>query len=300
MKYGLTIAYITSRNEPHFDWMIQSLIPQLYSNEKVDVLVIDGLFSEAREQQFMSAAVLPSNVTVNVYPVKPNIWQGKYKVTKEEAWAKANSLNTSLTLCKNDFWSFVDDRCVLGSGWLQAVREAQDADYACCGGYEKCQNMRVKDGIIEDYGKLLGVDTRLPGRYPFDSFYGGSGALPLEWALNVGGFAELTEGTGLEDSMFGSVLKNNGYPIYYDSTMRLIEDRTPGKIDGAFKRRDKGESPQDRSHQIVYRLENSKDSLNDYNLRELRESVLKGEPFPIPGPGPHRDWYDDQLISEML
>jgi hypothetical protein len=123
--------------------------------------------------------------------------------------------------------------------------------------------------------------------------------LPLEWCLAVNGFSEdLCDGLGSEDSMFGCTLHNAGFPIRYDPRMMIIEDRTPGEIDGALKRADKGVSPLDKSHAIVRALSTAKTSGNSFDIRNLRDRVLSGEPFPPPSAS-HFDWFDGQPISEM-
>ncbi len=282
---SLTIAYCTSRREPEFNWYFDSLRHQLRDVE-VDTIVVDAYVASRHVSCYRHVAP------------KPTIWQGAHRLTKEDWWAKSNALNTAIALCRTEWIAFVDDRSILWRAWLDRVKVAMQDGVAVCGSYAKYANLEVTDGVMTG-GTLLGADTRTPGIYPFDSWYGGSGALPLEWCLAVNGFPELCDSLGLEDSMFGTALQNSGYPIRYDSDMLLIEDRTPGQIDGALRRADKGGSPKDKSHAIVDILRNSATSLNPYSLRDLRNSVLAGEPFPTPDPGEHRDWYDGQLVSEF-
>ena len=90
--------------------------------------------------------------------------------------------------------------------------------------------------------------------------------------------------------------------MYYDSRMRIIEDRTPTEIGGALKRggkKGKNTPWDDKDYKILDIMRASTTSGNSYDLRELREKVLKGEPFPPPTAS-HRDWFDDELISELL
>lgn len=285
---SLTIAYVTSRREPRIEWFFDSLARQA-GPEFMNVIVV-------------SPYDLPTEFDTSTFVFtnpKPTIWQGPHRLTREDWWAKSNALNTAIALCKTEWISFVDDRSVLEYRWLDRVKAAMEGGYAVCGYYEKRANMKVENGLIVDEGELLGADTRTPGNYPFDTLYGGHYALPLEWCLAVNGHSEWCDSLGLEDSLFGTTLRNNGYPMRYDSDLRLIEDRTPGQLDGALRRSDWGVSPNDASHALVDMLKDSRTSLNNYNLRELRESVLAGNPFPSPNhDGIH--WYSGEKISDKF
>lgn len=300
----LTVAFITSRSDPKVEWFFDSLMSHIQGmaiGETVyQLIVVDGLKNE-RPGPFLN--VLHKHRAWHVEP-KPTIWQGPSRITKEDWWAKSNALNTAICLCETEWIAFVDDRSVLMPGWLNCIYEAMANEYAVCGYYEKHFNMKVENGVIVDEGETAGVDTRLTHwnndvPYRVKDWYGGHGALPLEWCLAVNGFSEdLCDGLGSEDSMFGCTLHNSGFPIYYDSRMRIIEDRTPGEIDGALKRADKGVSPNDKSHKIVDILRDKTSSQNSFDIRNLRARVLSGEPFPQPSAS-HLDWYDQQPISEM-
>jgi len=128
--------------------------------------------------------------------------------------------------------------------------------------------------------------------------------MPLEFCLRVNGMPEdICDGLGFEDVAFGILLRNNHLPMYYDSRMKIIEDRTPTEISGALKRASKP-SPTDDIHQakdyrILSIMNNSTTSGNSYDIRELRERTLKGYPFPLPS-ADHKDWFDGQPVSEMI
>lgn len=304
MRYSLSIVYTTARKEPKIEWAFDSLARQLYDNEQLEIIVVDTYADDEKRQhdirmKFVKAFVAWSEANLEIAVPKPNIWQGESRITSCDWWAKSNAANTGICLSHSQWVCFLDDRSVLAPTWLQSIREAQDVGYAVCGSYEKRANMRVENGEIIDHGTLLGADTRTSGLYPFDSWYGGSGALPLEWCLAVNGFAELTDSLGSEDSMFGLTLRNSGYRVKYDSRMRIIEDRTPGEIDGALKRADKGVSPNDKSHAIVAMFKHATTSQNPFDIRNMRDRVLLGEPFPPPT-GSHVDFFDGQPISEMI
>lgn len=301
---SLTIVYITSRKEPKIEWFLDSLHRILPSDCDMQVIIVDGRkhgygvgYSEER---FVTG---PRPLAVQHVEPKPTIWSGRYRITNTDWWSKSNSLNTAICLCETSYIAFVDDRCVLSPAWIHCVEESIAGQYAVCGSYEKRANMVVKDGEIIDMGTLLGADTRTQAGYPYatQDWYGGSGALPLDWCLAVNGFAEkLCDGASAEDSVFGICLRNSGFPIMYDPRMLIIEDRTPGQIDGGLKRADKGPpgTSEDKSHKIIEIIRDKTTSQNDFDIRELRDRVLSGEPFPPPCAS-HYDWYDNQSIAEM-
>lgn len=297
MIKSLTIVYVTARKEPKIEWFFDSLDRETgkdYSNTKI--IVVDT-FSCARPI---------ANENCLITCPKPTIWQGEYKITRDEWWAKCNALNTGIALCDTEWIAFVDDRSVLAHGWLQCIQDAMMNEYAVCGSYEKRSNMKVTNGEITDAGELLGQDIRTQRGFPHRTadWYGGSGALPLEWCLLVNGFPETyCDGLGFEDIQFGILLRNNLLPIYYDSRMRLIEDRTPGEsYEGALKRASKpspdpNDKYQAKDYRILSIMGDSKTSGNSYDIRELRERVLRGEPFPPPTASKY-DWFDGTYIGD--
>ncbi len=296
MIKSLTICYVTARHEPKVKWFYDSLSLQCTS-DNVKIIVVDSLREiETPEIYYPILITKP----------KPTIWQGEHRITKEDWWAKSNALNTGIALCDTEWIAFVDDRSVLMPGWLQCVQDSMIHEYAVCGSYEKRANMRVTNGEISNHGELLGEDIRRKFGRPVitSDWYGGSGALPLEWCLRVNGFSEkYCDGLGFEDIQFGITLRNNGFDMRYDSRMLIVEDRTQGEIDGALKRGSKpSPDPNDiykaKDYQILAFMANSKVSGNSYDLSELRNRVLKGEPFPPPTPDFY-DWFDNEYIGDM-
>lgn len=315
----LTLAYITSRNEPRFDWFFDSLRNELRSTEaknSVDVIVVDG--NEARTDALVNRGHFSYPDTVTDFRVghvrpKPTIWQGKYRVTKDDWWAAANARNTALMLCRTEWIMFFDDRCVVLPGWWRWVRDAMKNNYALCGAYEKRTNMTVENGVIRNAGIITGQDSRedyvrkynmmQPMGCPGDWMWGCCFALPLEWALAVGGQPEITHGLGMDDTLFGLLIQNNGYTVKYNANVKIIEDRTPEFCVPTMKRTDKGVSPQDKSHAVLDMFlpakGNAKHAKNGYDIRAVRQSVLAGNPFPSPNE-PLADFWDGQPIKEFV
>lgn len=298
----LTIAYLTSRKEPKIEWFFDSLHRQAKRGDIRHIIVVSCDEQPERFPLFGGSLNESEMCYITSVKPKPTIWQGEHRVTNCDWWAKSNAHNTAICLCTTDWIAFVDDRCVLAPTWLQSVKEAMAGNYAVCGSYEKRANMKVENGVITDMGTELGVDTRQPGLYRFDSWYGGSCALPLEWCLQVNGYPEdMCDGLGSEDSMFGTILNNAGYQVMYDSRMRIIEDRTPGEsYEGALKRADKNShlGQRAKSWDIVRAFRGKISSQNSFDIRDMRARKLKGEDWRPPSAS-HYDWYDDQPISEM-
>lgn len=300
MIKSLTIVYVTARKEPKIEWFSDSLWRETGGDvSNTFVIIVDAFKTGSLPQDYNE------NKHVRHVLPKPTIWQGEHRITKEDWWAKCNALNTGIALCDTEWIAFVDDRSVLAHGWLQCIQDAMMNEYAVCGSYEKRANMKVTNGEITEAGELLGQDIRTQRGFPHRTadWYGGSGALPLEWCLLVNGFPELTDGLGFEDIAFGILLRNNQLPLYYDSRMRLIEDRTPGEIDGALKRASKpSPDPSDihqaKDYRILAIMNDSKSSPNPFDIREIRRTVLNGGQFPAPSSS-HNDWFDNQPISEM-
>jgi Glycosyl transferase family 2 len=296
MIKSLTVVYVTARHKPETQWFHDSLFRELggdYSN--TDVIIVNTY----------APGLLRSGSHLISTPPKPTIWQGEHRITKEDWWAKCNALNTGIALCDTEWIAFVDDRCVLAHGWLQCVQDSMIHGYAVCGSYEKRAGMGVSNGEIIWEGEFLGGDDRPQRGFPVPTkdWYGGSCAMPLEFALRVNGFPEwLNDGLGFEDVAFGILLRNNHLPMYYDSRMKIIEDRTPGEIGGALKRGSKPSPNEDKYQAKDYRIlsimNSSVNSGNPFDISKLREDVLRGEPFPPPCAS-HYDWFDNQPISEM-
>jgi hypothetical protein len=302
MKHALTICYITARQEPMLGWMLDSLGSQIKSGEDVSVVVVD---SSGRSNHIYAD-------WVKVVSPKPTVWQGSYRLTKDEWWAASNARNTGICLCKTPWIALLDDRSILTPSWLQSIRHAMDDNYAVFGAYEKVHNLKVDNGFpmsMDFLPNASGKDPRevhvkkenlpVPFKCGGEWAFGCNLALPLEWALNVGGYDETCDGLSMEDCIFGLMLQNRGYELRYDTRMKILEDRTPSTLGTPMIRRDKGVSPNDKSHALLAMLKDRKTAMHGFDIREVRRKVLAGEPWPMPW-GPEKDWYDGQLLKDMI
>lgn len=297
MKHTLTICMITGREEHGAEWMADSLKPQLLEGEEMPRIILINAFRSDKP-------IFKRHNQLKWITPKPTIWQGKHRKTKEDWWAASNARNTGLCLADTEWIAWVDDRCVLGPQWLQSIRDAMEGGYAVFGAYEKRHGMKVENGVIVEPGTVTGVDHRiahvqaeLPAPCPGNWCYGCSVALPVEWALQIGGFEQAMDGMSFEDVIFGLMIQNNGWPRCYDPRFKIIEDRTPEQCGKTYRREDKGVSPQDKSHRSLELFGGARQTTNRHQLWQSRQAVQAGKPFPVLLDST-TDWFDGEPIDE--
>ncbi len=314
-----TIAFVTARHEPRFDWFFQSLAIQQARNVISQIIIVD-FFAQVcdgwtqvnvdQRRATVIACARQSGFNVQWVPPKPSVWSGPYRLPKENWWSASSTRNTAICFCKNDWIAFLDDRCVLDRNWLQAVLDAAQGPYVILGTYMKVNNCKVERGDVVAYDDIGCRDHRIDQLKLNPAYHGTTNpyvagrewcftcsiALPLPWALHINGFDEMADSLSGEDTAFGIMLANNGMPMKFDTRMSVIQDRTPGQSGPLMKRTDKGVSPADKSHGFVDNIRRAKRATHWINLARLREAILRGEPFPVPT-GPRMDWWDQQPIE---
>ncbi len=297
----LTVIYATARQEPHFQWFLDSLWRQCDTNDLPQIVIVD--FHHADRSDLFTPVAHAGIIHV---PPKPTIWQGEHRLTDRDYWAMSSARNTGIALAKTDWIAFVDDRCVLSPTWMEGMKEAMAGNYIVAGSYEKRHNMTVEKGRITDQGQFDSLDNRMnhctamgfPNPFPCDGswIYGCCIAMPLAWALDVGGFEEAMDGAGFEDQMTGMMYHNCGYSIKYDMRMHVVQDRTPAKCVKTMEKQDKGVSPNDKSHRAVEIFKGARNTTNRTLLLQSRQAVQSGNPFPLLF-GPREDWFDAMKID---
>lgn len=299
----LTIAYMTNRLYPCWEWFLDSLRNQM-DREPVNIVVVDF-------HQSTRPNVLPTYVT-HVAP-KPCVWQGPHRLTSRDYFAAANARNTAACYAVDGWIAYVDDLSVLLPGWLAAVRQGMREGYTVLGAYRKVLGLSVVDGKVEQYSDHPpGHDSRWAFgrddcgvRLGTGSLFGCSLAMPVELLMTVNGWDESCDGMGYEDANMSVMLARRATDMRYDRRMLTYESEELHHIGTPFLRVDKkieGERGPDASHAMMRavnagpaRAENAHLGMS---LRELRRRTLAGDPFPIPSE-PQTHWPDNQPLREM-
>lgn len=304
----ITIAYITARKEPRFDWFVESLSSQLAEVDcgpvgGLNLLIIDFYAYER------PIGVIPCGLTARWEKPKPNVWQGEHRLTSVDYFAAANARNTAICFAPDGWIVYVDDLSVLMPGWLEAVLRAMKREHTITlGSYEKVLQLEVENGLIKNcVPDPHGIDHRLSkanGKLQYchgEWFYGSSMVCPVEALLSINGWDENCDGMGYEDVVTGQVVENAGIKLLYDPQMKTIESQELHQQPYRMLRLDKGISPNDKSHAALAFARKTKWCPNYFGaegIRGLRARVLSGEPFPIVNI-PEHDWYDSQPLREM-
>lgn len=309
MKHSLTIAYCTARKQPEFGWFLDSIRSQFESGDKIQVLIVNGT-----NNMWYWPLVKETLFEVEDFRPKPTVWSGPLKLTRDEWWSKSNSLNSALCKATGEYFCTMDDRSVLMPGWLDGIRRQMDSPfpYVLAGSYQKRVSMTVEHGVIKNAGIIIGEDNRTKYcrehyephglKPPFKAdkgwTYGVTICAPLEWFLEINGFSEEVDGLSGEDYLAGNAFHNQGYPIYFDPRMMVVEDRTPELCGPVAIRSDFGTSPNDYSHKVLKMAEGRKTAMHPFNLRELRADIQSGKPWPKPWGPTHHAW-DGKPLSEL-
>jgi hypothetical protein len=320
MTPPLTIAYVTGRKDPRAEWFFASLARETGDDiTSLQVVVVDFYAQAQRDGEgwdandaFKRRAAYRQMCTVPDLVVSApcgNVWQGPHRLTRDNFFAKSNTLNTAIMLAKHDWIAVADDLSHLVPGWLACVREAQRSNYIMCGAYEKRKDV-VIDGaqLVSSTEHPPGKDHRrgyaplnLPVTCPGGWMYGCSFAAPIEALLKVNGFPTDCDSMGYEDSVMGKTIAKHGYRFMYDPRALTIESEELHHVGSPMRRVDPGVSPKDKSHSMLQMYANV-DRFDNYygpeGLRGVRERVLRGEDIPIIRI-PDREWFTGQLLSEF-
>lgn len=287
-----TIIYSTARPTPRLDWIIDGLARQAMPGDEIELIVVDALGRPATAIGYRRIA--PIVRLVETLP-KPCAWQGAQRITSRDWWAVSSARNTGAILASTPYLIFVDDRCRLGPRWMAAARLAsQEHESVVSGSYQKHEDGKVT------------IDHRCLTRPSGLTDCGGSWlfgcviAMPLAWFLEVGGFEEGCDGLSMEDSILGLMLANRGRRIDFRPELLVLQERSVGTGHGCV-RTDKGISPNDKSHAAIARFGARTHTEYTPDLVKLRARIAAGGRFPdVDRQIEHRDWYDGQLLQDMV
>lgn len=318
----LTVAYITSRKDPKFTWFFDSLWNELDGKVPHNFSLVIVSPSESFAQSVIFEVYeKPGFASVTDFtPPKPNVWQGRHRLTKQEWFAAANARNTALCLAPDGYIAYVDDLSVLMPGWLSAVREAMAGGYVACGAYKKVKHLNVEHGVVKSYEEYLGG---IDGRWKFANgdpcpaeqgwLFGCSCAMPVDALLAINGWPEIADGIGMEDCTAGIALMNAGYKLMYDRRMMTLESEEHHHVEPALRREDwhrdgdqfvtGGNGVDDCSHALLNLALGSKRFEYDVgggfkDLRELRQHILNGGEFPV-RQTPEHHWYTKLRLDSL-
>jgi hypothetical protein len=317
----VSIIYSTARKDPRIEWFLAALAKQAGDDLRDAQLIIvdfwaEGLKAEdnwsdaeAAERRAKFRALSPVEDTI-VTPVMPNVWQGRYRLTRENWFAASAVRNTGICLAKHDTLVFVDDLSCPTKTWWPAVKEAVASGGIVAGSYRKVSNLRCEKGEIVSFDNCEdGHDNRFgagsdDGPVPCGGnwLYGCNLVGPTEAFLEINGYPQICDSLGFEDVICGIQLEKKGWAFTYDRRMQTIEDRDLHFVGPVMRRSDYGVSPNDKSHALLKMAQQGDGYHPGYfdagGIRELRRRVLSGEPFPI-CQIPDREWFTGKLLSEL-
>jgi len=302
----LTICYFTNRKDPKIEWFFDSLLLQSGGVIDFEVVIVDFYAGERPIQ-------IPEPIrhcTRHVKP-KPTVWQGEHRLTSKNYFAAANMRNTAICMCRTEYISFMDDLSVLLPGWLDKAKSSLEPGAYMLGSYMKVKDLVVENGAVKSFSPFPpGVDSRWnAGSDSRDVVAAGSWMFgyvtgPLEGFLRINGFDEDCDSMGGEDYLAGMMLERNGYRFRYSRKMLVYESEEGHYADEPFVRLIKKTPSHDKdsSHAILDHVMGGgrlrAPNYFDGSIRDLRERIIAGEPFPITKT-PEHDWRDGQPIREM-
>lgn len=270
---NVTIAHVTSRLEPCWDWFADSLVSQLTPEElkQVQVIFIDRhlwkpefrtAFPDWRDLtkiQLESTeyhdparwdkleAAVRGRFDFQFMPPKPNVWQGAFRLTTKDWFTAAQARNTAIMASERQYFVGVDDLSVLLPGWAIQVRHAAQNGYCVCGAYKKVKKLVVEGGKVASFEEYPGgVDTRWNrgsdgGIVPWSGsgLFGCSFGMPVELLLTVNGFDEATDGQSAEDYDLGIRAQRAGGKFFYNRNMTTYESEEMHFLDAPLPRESK-------------------------------------------------------------
>lgn len=203
----ITVALCTKREEPHFDWAIESLKNQTFKN--FEYIIVDSYYNKRKEliNQLMEKMSFQNPYTH--IPDKLCRWKGKRP-------AISNARNTAIIFAKGKYIVFHDDNCKIPPDFLEKHLKWLKDGYIVAGNWITYES----ENIIGTYGWehryfLVKEPKEINGTW----LYTGNCSFPLNIAFDINGFDEELDGEqGQEDISFGIRAERKGYKIIYDPT----------------------------------------------------------------------------------
>lgn len=254
--YRITIAYITCRKEPKFQWFLDSLIRQKVTGVISQVIVVD-FWKDERGKLLPPLFDTPawcsgkdnypfhadSNIEFTHVAPLPSAIQGSERLTSINWFSASNARNTATVYCKSDYIFLLDDLSIMNDGFFVGAIEAFEKKQCVLCAYEKRNKMIVENGSLISSEELPnGKDNRLSfiksnKTKAYGSWWYGNCGLPLEYILKLNGWDNINDCLGAEDTAFGIRLSRVTGEIYYDTRMVMVESDELHFVEGnQFKR----------------------------------------------------------------
>jgi len=214
----ISIAYITGRSQPHWEWFVHSFCAQTTPEQRkqTQVIFIDGKlwpqcalpangateinladhFYHDPKRRYDLEMVVNKRFPYLHIPPKPNVLQGPFKLTKRDFFCASNTRNTAIIAAKGDYLLCVDDLSVLMPGWIDQAMHAASSGYCVCGAYKKVKNMSVIP-YVDQY-----MDD-VPDRNPLVQCDEFSGGVDSRWSRGDDSGIVPWSGAGLFGCSFG-------------------------------------------------------------------------------------------------
>ena len=347
------MAYITARDDCRVEWFADSLARHVPVDERhcIHLVFVDRLLwaltpeqaasdfrradeislldrkwhVEARREKFANA--VRGRFDFIHIPVKPNNFQGPFRLTSRDMFCAAESRNTAIAAARHDYFVVADDLSVLLPTWWPQVKHAASSGYAVAGAYWKQKDLVVQDGEIKSFTEYKeGRDTRWDHgsesgivRWHGGDVYGCSFGAPTEALLRVNGVDEICNGQGGEDYDLGIRMERAGVQWWYNRNMQTWESEEAHHTEPSLPRVRKIVTPDrlpagyeqypharyDERHYSDHVLLNSIRHEQRHttvakwtNLRQLRNGFLADGRVPIPTE-PVLDWRDGTKLEDL-
>lgn len=306
---NFSLIYLTARIDPRFQWFVDSLCNQCADGQFPQVIFIDScLWGENYKERVAALqAIVAGRFSYQHHPPKPCVWQGPHRLTQRDYFAAANARNTGLCYAKEEYIFYVDDLTVLMPGWVDNARHAAKSRYVAAGSYKKAWDMVVEGGLLVScretaggtdsrwhLGSNTGADVKIDGGKLFGCSFG----LPVSTLLDCNGQDEMCDSLGGEDYFLGLSLEKLGVNIFYNRNLSTRESEEGHGQGPIYLRLDKGLGKSSLDLLARRRASGPRAMGNDFNLAELRQKILSGEPFPVPTK-PDKHFWDGQPLSEL-
>ena len=304
---NFSLSYITSRKNCELKWFADSLCNQCGADFP-QVIIIDSCLWDAdyKERVKELQDIVAGRFVFEAHPPKPCVFAGPHRLTQRNYFAAANTRNTAACYARHDYIAWVDDLSVLMPGYIDNLRHAVEHRYVVAGAYKKAFEMVVEGGELKSARFTPGgtdsrwhlADSCNLVKIGGGQLFGCSFGMPMEIFLELNGQDEMFDSLGGEDYAAGLGLDKMGVPIWYNRHLYTVESEEGHSQGPIYLRLDKGLGKSSLDLLEKRRAHGPRAMGNYFELSELRQKILAGEPFPVPTK-PDKHFWDGQPLSEL-